>query len=104
MTRVPLGSNVRHGPGSFIPPSWRLDSPDQFHGAERIAANRGITREEVDGFGLASQQKAAKAWADGRFDREVVPIEAHQPDGSTAVVGRDQGLRETSLEALGGLN
>jgi acetyl-CoA C-acetyltransferase len=109
MTRVPLGSNVQMGPGSFIPPKWSLDMPDQFGGAERIAQNRGITREDVDAFGLASQQKAAAAWADGRFEREVVPLEAPvigedgQPTGETAVVNRDQGLRETSMEKLAGL-
>ena len=74
MSRVGLGSNVINGPGSFIPPGWTLDMPNQFEGAERIAKNRGITRDDVDALGLASQQKAAKAWADGRFDREVMPI------------------------------
>jgi acetyl-CoA C-acetyltransferase len=109
MTRVPLGSNVQMGPGSFIPPKWSLDMPDQFGGAERIAQNRGLTREDVDGFGLASQEKAAAAWAEGRFEREVVPLEAPvtgedgQPTGETAVVNRDQGLRETSMEKLASL-
>jgi acetyl-CoA C-acetyltransferase len=108
MSRVPLGSNVQFGPGSFIPPTWELDMPDQFGGAERIAANRGITREDVDAFGLASQQKATAAWAEGRFEREVMPLEAPvmqdgQPTGETQVVNRDQGLRETTPEGLAGL-
>jgi acetyl-CoA C-acetyltransferase len=109
MTRVPLGSNVSSGPGSFIPPDWSLDMPDQFGGAERIAQNRGITREDTDAFGLASQQKAKAAWAEGRFDREVVPVEAPalgedgQPTGERVAVSRDQGLRETTLEGLAGL-
>jgi len=83
MSRVGLGSNVINGPGSFIPPGWTLDMPNQFEGAERIAKNRGITRDDVDALGLASQQKAAKAWADGRFDREVMPIEAPNAEGET---------------------
>jgi acetyl-CoA C-acetyltransferase len=103
MSRVPLGSNIMHGPGSWIPPEWPWDSPDQFRGAERIAEHRGITREDVDAFGLASQQKASIAWDEGRFDREVVSIEARGEDGSTTVVSRDQGLRETSLEKLAAL-
>ncbi|HEX9235123.1 MAG TPA: steroid 3-ketoacyl-CoA thiolase [Actinomycetota bacterium] len=109
MTRVPLGSNVRSGPGSFLPPRWELDMPDQFGGAERIAAKRGLTRDDVDAFGLTSQQKAAEAWAEGRFDREVAPLEAPvigedgQTTGETAVVNRDQGLRETSMEKLAAL-
>jgi len=100
MSRVGLGSNVINGPGSFIPPGWTLDMPNQFEGAERIAKNRGITRDDVDAFGLASQQKAAKAWADGRFDREVLSIEAPNAEGQNVVVDRDQGLRETTLEGL----
>ena len=100
MSRVGLGSNVINGPGSFIPPGWTLDMPNQFEGAERIAKNRGITRDDVDALGLASQQKAAKAWADGRFDREVMPIEAPNAEGENVVVDRDQGLRDTTLEGL----
>ncbi|MGZ4143345.1 MAG: steroid 3-ketoacyl-CoA thiolase [Actinomycetota bacterium] len=104
MSRVGLGGNVINGPGSFIPPGWELDMPNQFEGAERIARKRGITREDVDALGLASQQKAQKAWAEGRFDREVMSIEAPGPDGGDPVaVSKDQGLRETTLEGLGKL-
>ena len=100
MSRVPLGSNIMNGPGAWIAEGWPWDSPDQFNGAERIARHRGITREDVDRFGLASQEKAKAAWEEGRFDREVVPVEVPGPDGAHEVVSRDQGLRETSLEAL----
>ena len=75
-----------------------------------IAKEYGITREDTDRFGLRSQQRAAQAWAEGRFDREVVPIDAPvldaegKPTGETVRVARDEGLRETSLEKLGSLN
>ena len=77
--------------------------------AERIAQRRGLLRAEVDEFGLQSQLKARRAWAEGRFDREVAPIKAPavdaggQPDGPARVVDRDEGLRDTSLAALAGL-
>jgi len=101
MSRVGLGANVINGPGSFLPPEFAVDmAGDQFTGAERIAAKRGITREDVDAFGLASQQKAARAWDEGRFSREIVAIEAPDPDGNRNVAERDQGLRETTLEGL----
>ena len=108
MSRVGLGANAFNGPGRSRPEGFPWDMPDQFGAAERIAGKRGITREQVDALGLASQKKAARAWAEGRFDREVVPIEAPVvgPDGPTGerqVVSRDGGLRETSLEALGNL-
>jgi acetyl-CoA C-acetyltransferase len=69
--------------------------PSQYVAAERIAQRRGLSRADTDGFGLRSQTLAQAAWAQGRFDREVVPVKVG-PD----VVDRDQGLRETSLEAL----
>jgi acetyl-CoA C-acetyltransferase len=105
MSRVPLGANVYNGPGSSHDADWDLDMPNQFEAAERIAKNRGITREDVDQLGLLSQQKAARAWAEGRFQREVFAMEAplFDADGNvtgTQVVDRDGGLRETTQEGL----
>jgi len=110
MSRVPLGANVLNGPGYFQPPDWPWDTPQtQFEAAERIAKNRRITREDVDAFGLSSQQNAARAWAACHFEREVVPVEAPvldengAPTGETTVVSRDQGVRDTTSEALASL-
>ncbi|WP_067812442.1 steroid 3-ketoacyl-CoA thiolase [Actinomadura kijaniata] len=107
MSRAPLGSNVL--PARPRPDDWSIDMPNQFEAAERIAKRRGLTREDLDAFGARSQQRAAKAWADGRFDREIAPIDAPQvdkesaPTGETLRVTRDQGLRETTVEGLAGL-
>ena len=98
MSRVPLRANVGEGAGMPRPDSWDIDLPNQFVAAERIAKRRGLTRADVDRFGLASQTRAARAVAEGRFAREIVPVRA----GETTV-DRDEGLRETSLEALAGL-
>jgi acetyl-CoA C-acetyltransferase len=109
MSRIPLGSNIMHGPGAWIADGWPWDSPDQFTGAQRIAENRGITREDVDAFALSSQQKAKIAWDEGRFGREVVKVEApvigedKQPTSEKTIVSRDQGLRDTTLEGLAAL-
>jgi acetyl-CoA C-acetyltransferase len=108
MSRVGLGANVMNGPGSSRRPDFPYDMPDQFGAAERIAKKRGITRQELDAWGAASQRKAAAAWAEGRFEREIAPIEApvtdeNGPTGERQVVRRDQGLRETSVEQLAGL-
>ncbi|MEO3800848.1 steroid 3-ketoacyl-CoA thiolase [Nonomuraea sp. B1E8] len=92
MSRAPLGSNVR--PASPRPDDWAIDLPDQFTAAERIARRRGLTRERLDWFGARSQRLAAKAWSDGRFEREIVPV---------GEVRKDQGLRETTAESLAGL-
>jgi acetyl-CoA C-acetyltransferase len=103
MSRVGLGANVINGPGYFEPPGWPWDTPNQFQAAERIASKRGITRADVDALGLASQRKAAVAWSENRFEREVTPVEAPVPgseSGERAVVARDQGLRETTADGL----
>ena len=109
MSRVFLGAALAPGTGMPIPDSWAVDLPDQFTAAERIAQRRGITREDADALGLASQRNAAAAWAEGRFDGQVVPVSAPVlgeagPTGETVVVTRDQGLRDTSAEALARLN
>jgi acetyl-CoA C-acetyltransferase len=108
MSRVPLGAN-RGDTGSPRPDAWDIDMPNQFLAAERIAQRRGFTREQLDAFGLESQQKARVAWDEGRFEREVVPVAAPvldedgKPTGETQTVRRDQGLRETTAAGLAGL-
>jgi acetyl-CoA C-acetyltransferase len=108
MSRVGLGANAFNGPGKSRPDTFPWDMPDQFGAAERIAKKYGITREDTDGLGLASQTKAAVAWSEGRFEREVFSVEAPVvgPDGPTSerkVVSRDQGLRDTTAEGLASL-
>ena len=95
MSRVPLRSNVGTGVGSPRPDTWDIDLPNQFAAAERIARRRGLPRAEIDAFGLRSQELARAAWAEGRFDREITPVKA-----AGGMVDRDEGLRETSLDAL----
>ena len=106
MSRVGLGANVYNGPGSSRPDDWDVDMVDQFQSAERIATNRGLSREDIEAIGLASQQNARRAWDEGRFDREVLKMEAPalgddgEPTGETTIVDRDQGLRDTTAEGL----
>src|SRR5262249_41392588 len=105
MSRVGLGANAGTS-GSWRAESWDIDMPNQFEAAERIAKRRGITREDLDAFGFQSQLRAKRAWDEGRFDREISPIEApvldeqKQPTAERHMVSRDQGLRDTTLEGL----
>ena len=108
MSRIPIGSNSKAGPGRPISKSYfaRYEYTSQFEGAERIAEKWGITRDDADALGLSSQQRAAEAWAERRFDTQLVPIDAPilgddgKPTGATTHMTRDEGLRDTSLEAL----
>ena len=108
MSRVPIGSNASGNFGRPIPKSYfeKYEFTSQFEGAERIADKWGITRADTDAFGFASQQRAAQAWAEGRFDGQYITLEAPDvdaegnPTGSTHTVDRDEGLRETTIEKL----
>ena len=108
MSQIPLGANVGQGLGTpFTARMGELyDLSSQGISAERIAEKWGISREDTDRFGLDSQQRAARAWQEGRFDGQVVEVDAPdvdeegKPTGTTHRVHRDEGLRETSLEKL----
>ena len=103
MTRVPMGSAMADGKfGWPFGPQVGLRYAEQGGlvpqgiSAELIADQWGLTREDLDEFGCRSQDLAAKATAEGRFEREIVPVLG--ADG--AMASRDEGLRDTTLESL----
>jgi acetyl-CoA C-acetyltransferase len=65
---------------------------------DAIASMEGIGREALDALGLESQQRAARAMAEGRFDRGIVPV--HNEDGTVALAKDEYPRPETSMEAL----
>lgn len=109
MSKVRMGSTVPQDPDSGKPVNknyWtHYEYTSQFEGAERIADRWGITREQCDVFAKQSQDRAAAAWAEGRYDTQIVGVDAPvvgddgQPTGTQRIV-RDEGLRETTLERL----
>ena len=110
MSHVGLGMNVMNGPGFFLPPNFGWEEPmSQFEACERIAEQRGISREDADAFAVRSQERAKKATEEGRFAREILPIDAPvlgddmQPTGATQRVDSDQGIRDTTMDSLAGL-
>ena len=100
MGHIPLGANAKIAAdwGSPFTPELmeRHQLVNQGVSAELIAEKWGITREECDEIGVRSQQRAAHATAEGRFEREVMP---YRVNGS--VLTTDQGIRpETTLDGL----
>ena len=71
--------------------------------AQNVADEYAISREDQDAFAVRSQDRAAKAQANGRLAREIVPVQVPQKKGEPAVVTRDEHPRETSAERLAGL-
>ena len=109
MSRVGLGANAINGPGYFITDNWPWNQPmSQFEAADRIAKNRGISKEDCDALAVRSQSNAIRAWDEGLFP-QVIPVEAPvpgedgQPTGETRTVTRDQGMRPTTMESLADL-
>ena len=69
--------------------------------AENLARDYNITRDEADAYAARSQQRAAAAWAAGKFTDEIVRIEVPQKKGASVMVERDEGVRaETTVESL----
>jgi acetyl-CoA acyltransferase len=100
MGHLPMGSNVSHPDefGTPFPPELmeRYQLIPQGLSAEMIADKWEISRRELDQFGVRSQQLAARATDEGRFEREMVPMAVN---GSTYLT--DQGIRpDTDLETL----
>ncbi|HVN88449.1 MAG TPA: steroid 3-ketoacyl-CoA thiolase [Candidatus Binataceae bacterium] len=114
MSLLPIGSDavagVQAGFGKPISRKYRdhFEFTSQFEGAERIATKYGITRQDTDRFGLESQVRAARAIAEGRFDKQLIPvdapvIEAGKRTEAVRKFTKDEIPRNTSLEALAGL-
>ena len=115
MTTTPMGASII--PGS-IPFGHRMlaryTDPGlvpQGISAEMIADKWGLSREELDAFGALSQQRAAQATAEGRFDNEIVGVTEKRLDRETGniiesdeLVTKDEGIRpDTTVETLANL-
>ncbi len=109
MTRTPMGASVVKGMG--FPFSETMQNryeetglPPQGIGAEMIADEYGLSREDLDAFGAESQRRAAVATAEGRFENEIVPVPV-ETDGKIEMMTADEGIRHgTTAESLSKLN
>ena len=112
MSLLPIGSDAvagaKAGYGKPVSRSYfeHYEFVSQFEGAERIAEKYEISRTETDEFGLRSQERAATAIAEGRFETQIIPVDAPVLDGEgnktdeKLTVTRDEIPRDTSLEKL----
>ena len=107
MTRVPIGSSWSEVSSPWPPEALSRYSetglPHQGIGAEMIADEYGLSRFDLDEFSAQSQQRAAVATSEGRFEKEIVPVPVDLGDG-VSLVSKDEGIREgTTTETLGAL-
>ena len=100
-----LRSGLRLGQGKLEDSLWE-SLLDPYCGctmagtAENCARKYGISREDQDTFALRSQQLASKAWSEGRFAGEVVPVELKSRKGTTLFAQDDHLRADTTLEGL----
>jgi acetyl-CoA C-acetyltransferase len=108
-----MGSSIPRDPfvGKPINKNYwaHYEFTSQFEGAERMAEKWGITRADAEKFAKLSQDRAAVAIAEGRFEGQIVPVDVAvlgddgKPTGEFRTVTADEGPRETTLEGLAGL-
>jgi acetyl-CoA C-acetyltransferase len=104
MSMAPMGSAIADAVAAGRPSPWSgegwmtrygAEEITQFGGAQKIAERWDLSRQELEAFALQSHQRAARAWDEGRFDREVVAV---------GEVRRDEGVRtDTTLEKMASL-
>ena len=106
MTRVPMGASMGDGKFGwpFGPKVGERYQPQgglvpQGISAELIADKWNISRDDMDRFGVMSQERAARATKEGRFEREILPVKDAEGNMMTA----DEGIRDTTMESLGKL-
>ncbi len=118
MSRVPIGSTTDPGPGEAYGPSVvsRYEFIHQGLSAEEIARRWTVSRDEMDAFALESHRRAAQAQDEGRFEREIVPLEVRRHEdaagagtatnagGAGELMVADEGVRrDTNLDKLASL-
>jgi acetyl-CoA acetyltransferase family protein len=106
MTRVPMGAAMAEGKYGFPfgPQVSARYAPEgglvpQGISAELIADKWDISRDDMDAFGVRSQELAARATKEGRFEREILPV----VDAEGKMMTTDEGIRDTTRESLGAL-
>jgi acetyl-CoA acyltransferase len=112
MTRTPMGSSVVRelgypfGPRMMARYAEKGGLVSQGIGAEMIADQWGISREELDAFSARSHQRAARATAEGRFENEIIPVAIRDDEGhdTDELITSDEGIRpDSTVETLANL-
>jgi acetyl-CoA acyltransferase len=111
MTRIPMGGALMQK-GIIAPNPHLFQDPIYKHWnmatamnmgltAEKLFAQTGFSKEDMDRWGVRSHQLASRAYEEGFFEGEILPIEVKQADGTSLTVDRDQAVRDhATLEGV----
>jgi acetyl-CoA C-acetyltransferase len=107
---VHLRNGVKFGPTTMVDGMQKDGLTDAYDNnamgvcADLCASEYGISREEQDAFAIQSYERSAKAWAEGKFDNEVVPVEIPQRRGEPIVFAKDEEFTNVKLDKIPALN
>ena len=107
---VHLRNGVKFGPTTMVDGMQKDGLTDAYDNnamgvcADLCASEYGITREEQDAFAIQSYERSAKAWAEGKYDNEVVPVEIPQRRGEPIVFAKDEEFTNVKLDKIPALN
>ncbi|WP_202759092.1 acetyl-CoA C-acetyltransferase [Delftia acidovorans] len=116
MSRVPMGTPnalpAKAGLGVYMSPAMQRRYPgvefSQFMGAEMMAGKYGLTKDQLDAYALQSHERAVQAAREGRFDREILAVQARSAEGGVEGEGQphtvDEGIRfNATLQGIAGV-
>lgn len=107
---VHMRNGVKFGPTSLVDGMQKDGLTDAYDGnamgvcADMCAAEYNITREDQDAFAIQSYERSAKAWSEGKFDNEVVPVEIPQRRGEPVIFSKDEEYTNVKLDKIPALN
>lgn len=107
---VHLRNGVKFGPTTMVDGMQKDGLTDAYDNnamgvcADLCASEYEITREEQDAFAIQSYERSAKAWAEGKFDNEVVPVTIPQRRGEPIVFAKDEEFTNVKLDKIPALN
>jgi len=105
-----LRNGVKFGPTSMIDGMQKDGLTDAYDNnamgvcADLCATEYKITREEQDAFAIQSYERSAKAWLEGKFDSEIVPVVVPQRRGEPVIVSKDEEFTNVKLDKIPSLN
>ncbi len=107
---VHMRNGVKFGPTSLIDGMQKDGLTDAYDGnamgvcADLCATEYNISREEQDAFAVQSYERSAKAWAEGKFDNEVIPVSIPQRRGEPIIFAKDEEFTNVKLDKIPTLN
>ena len=107
---VHLRNGVKFGPTSMVDGMQRDGLVDAYDNnamgvcADLCATEYHISREAQDAFAIQSYERSAKAWSEGKFDEEIVPVAVPQRRGEPIIISKDEEFSNVKLDKIPSLN